>query len=51
MLCLMILANFLSNLSKPNKLGRFDNFDEFSPFALLHAFLDIPRFLHNPILL
>ena len=39
-----ILGIFLSNSSKRNHLGGIDDFDEFSPFSLLYAFLDIsPR--------
>ena len=36
-------CEFQLNSSKRNQLGGFDNFDEFSPFSLLYAFLDIPR--------
>ena len=37
---LMILANISQILHKGNQLGRLDNFVKFSPFSLLHAFLD-----------
>ena len=32
-----------STSSKRNQLGGFDDFGEFSPFSLLHAFRDIPQ--------
>lgn len=38
---LTILANFSQFRQSGNQLGGFDDFDEYSPFSLLHAFLDI----------
>ena len=40
---LTVLENFWSNLSKKNQLGGIDDFDEFSPSSVPHAFLDIPQ--------
>ena len=34
------LGEYQSNSSKGNQLGGFDDFVKFSPFLLLHAFLD-----------
>ena len=40
LIILTILTNFKQNSSRRNQLGGFDDFKEFSPFWLLHAFLD-----------
>lgn len=38
---LTILTNYSQFRQSGNQLGGFDDFDEYSPFSLLHAFLDI----------
>ena len=38
---LTILTNFSQFRQSGNQLGGFDDFDEYSPFSLLHAVLDI----------